>query len=144
METSLIEQYDKSRYSLMKWLTIGWAVWYGTFISKNLINNRIILVILFIAGSIGWILFAVNLIRTLRLGKKINADSTLKEALNNEMHQLYMYKSFFFGFWIVLATTCIFIVIASFHQISALIVCEVTLFFGVLSFFVAWLVFNKE
>jgi hypothetical protein len=144
METSLIEQFDKSRYSLMKWLTIGWAVWYGTFISKNLINNRIILVILFIAGSIGWILFAVNLIRYLRLGKKVNADSTLKEALNNEMHQLYMYKSFFFGFWTVLTALCIFIVIASFHPLPALIVCEVTLFFGVLSSFVAWLVFNKD
>jgi hypothetical protein len=144
METSIIEQYDKSRYSMMKWLTIGWAVWYGSFISKDLINNRIILVILFIAGSIGWILFAVNLIRYIRLGKKVNSDSTLKEALNNEMHQLYMYKSFYFGFWIFMATTGIFIVVASFHQLPALIVCEVTLFFGILSSFIAWLVLNRD
>jgi hypothetical protein len=144
MDSSLIEKLDKSRYSLMKWLTIGWTVWYGTYILKDLINNRLINGFLFLIGSIGWILFTINLVKTVRLGRKVKSDNKLKEALNNEMHQLYSYKSFFWGFCIVIVTIGIFLVISSFYPISALIVCELTLFFGILSSFVAWLVYNKD
>jgi len=144
MDTSLIEKLDKSRYSLMKWLTICWTVWYGTYIAKDLINNRLINGFLFLIGSIGWILFTVNLVKTIRLGKKVKSDSKLKEALNNEMHQFYSYKSFFWGFWIVIVTNGIFLVISSFYQISALIACELTLYFGILFSFIAWLVFNRD
>lgn len=144
METSLIEQFDKSRYCLIKWLTIGWTIWYGTFIAKDLINNKLIVWLMIIAGFIGWILFTVNLIKYLRLGKKVNSDSKLKEALNNELHQLYKYKSSFWGFWIVIVTISIFLVISLFYQISALIVCELTLFFGILSSLIAGLIYNRD
>lgn len=144
MDISLIEKLDKSRYRLMKWLTIGWTVWYGAYIAKDLINNRLINGFLFLIGLIGWILFTLNLLQTVRLGKKVKSDSKLKGALNNEMHQLYKYKSFFWGFCIVILTIGVFIVILSFYQIPALLVCELTLFLGILSSFIAWLVYNKD
>jgi hypothetical protein len=144
METFLIEQFDKSRYSLIKWLTVGWTIWYGTFIAKNLITNKLIVWLLMIVGFIGWIMFLVNLTKYTRLGKKINSDSKLKEALNNEMHQLYKYKSAFWGFCISIAANSIFLVILFFHQISAVLVCELTLFFGILSSLIAVLVYNRD
>lgn len=144
MNTSLIEKLDKSRYNLIKWLTIGWTIWFGVYIVKDWIDNKLIFGLLILIGLIGWILFAVNLIDYLRLGKKVKSDSKLKEALNNEMHQLYSYKSFFWGFCIVIVTTGIFLGITSFYQISALIVCELTIFFGILSSSIAWLVYNKD
>ena len=143
METLLIEQFDKARYSLIKWLTVGWTIWYGTFIAKDLINNKLIVWLMIIVGFIGWILFTVNLIKYMRLGKKVNSDSKLKEALNNELHQLYKYKSSFWGFWTVIATISIFLVISLFHQLSSLIVCEFTLFFGILSSLIAGLIYNR-
>jgi len=138
METSLIEKLDKTRYRLIKWLTIGWTIFWIDFILKDLISNKLII------GLVGWILFAVNLFRYLSLGKKVNTDSKLKEALNNEMHELYMYKSVFWGFWTVLATICIFIVISLFYQVSSIIVCELTLFFGILSSLIAGLIYNRD
>ncbi len=144
METFLIEQFDKARYSLIKWLTLGWTIWYGTFIARNLINNKFIVWLLMIFGFIGWMMFLVNLGKYTRLGKRINSDRKLKEALNNEMHQLYKYKSSFWGFCIVIATNSIFLVILHFYQISALLVCELTLFAGVLSSLIAVLVYNRE
>jgi hypothetical protein len=144
METFLIEQFDKSMYSLIKWLTVGWTIWYGTFIAKNLITNKLIVWLLMIVGFIGWIMFLVNLTKYTRLGKKINSDSKLKEALNNEMHQLYKYKSAFWGFCISIAANSIFLVILFFHQISAVLVCELTLFFGILSSLIAVLVYNRD
>jgi hypothetical protein len=144
METSLIEQYDKSRYSLIKWLTLGWIVWYGTFIAKDLINSKLIIGSILIVGFIGWIFFTINLFKFIGLGKKINADSKLKEALNNEMHQFYKYKSSFWGFCAVIATISIFLVISLFHQISALLVCQLTLFFGISASLIANLAYNRE
>lgn len=143
METSLIEQLDKSRYSLIKWLSLGWIVWYGTFIAKGLINSKLLIGSILIVGLIGWIFFTINLIRFIRLGKKINANTKLKEALSNEMHQFYAYKSIFWGFWTIIATICVFIVITIFHEISALIVCELTLFVGISSSLIANLVYNR-
>ena len=144
MDTSLIEQVDKSRYNLLKWQAIGWTVWYGTYLAKDLINSKIIIGLLLIVGLVGWILWVVNLIKYLRLTKIINSDSSLKEAMSNEMYQLYKYKSFFWGFFTFLATITIFLVISSFYKISALLVCEITLYFGILSSFVAALIYNKD
>lgn len=143
MDTSLIEQLDKLRYNLIKWLTVGWTIWFGTYIIKDWINYKFILGLLLLIGFIGWILFTVSLIAYLRLGKKINADSSLKEALHNEMHQLYTYKSSFWGFVITIITICIFLITALFTNISALTICEIALFFGVSSTLIAGLIYNK-
>jgi hypothetical protein len=144
METSLIEKFDKSRYSLIKWLALGWIVWFGTFIAKDLINSKFIIGSILIVGFIGWIFFTINLIRFIGLGRKINADIKLKEALSNEMHQLYVYKSIVLGFWTIIATICALIVITKFYEISALIVCELTLFVGISSTLIANLAYNRE
>lgn len=144
MDTSLIGKFDKSRYELMKWFTLGWIIWCGTFIAKDFISNNSIIALLLIAGLVGWMFFTINLIRLVRLGRKINEDSTLKEALNNEMHQFYMHKSFVWGFWTSIATVCLLIVITLFFKVAALMACEVILFVGVTSSLIAHLVYNKE
>ncbi len=145
MEISLIEQYDKSRYNLIKWLTVGWAAWFGTYILKDLIEDEFIFVQILIGlvGLIGFIFFVVNLQKYLRLASKIK-NSSLNDALNNELHQLYKYKSFFWGFKVLLGTICTFFVLSLFCQIPAKFVCEITLYLGVLSSLIAGLVFNRD
>lgn len=145
METSLIEQYDKSRYNLIKWLTVGWATWFGTYILIDLIVDKFIFVqfLIGLVGFIGFIFFVVNLQKYLRLASKIKYSNT-NEALNNELHQIYKYKSVFFGFKVLLSTICVFFVISLFYQISAKLVCEVTLYLGVLSSLIAGLVYNRD
>jgi hypothetical protein len=78
------------------------------------------------------------------LGKKVKVDSRLKEALNNELHQLYQYKSIFWGFWTVIVIISIFFGISIFYKVSALIVCEITLYFGILSSLIAGLIYNRD
>lgn len=145
MEISLIEQYDKSRYSLIKWLTVGWAAWFGTYILKDLIKDKFLFVQILIGfvGLIGFIFFVVNLQKYLRLASKIKY-SRLNEALNNELHQIYKYKSFLVGFKILLGTICVFFVLSLFFQISAKFVCEISLYLGILSSLIAGLVYNKD
>jgi hypothetical protein len=144
METSLIEQLDKSRYNLSKGLALGWAMWYGGYIAKGLIGNSLIIKLIILVGFIGWILFTINLIKSFKLNKKINADSRLKEALNNEMHYLYKLKSAFWGFGFILVTLVIFNFILTFYPVPAVFICQITIFTGTVSTLVATLIYNKE
>ena len=144
METSLIEKLDKSRYNLIKWFTIGWSIWFGGFIIKDLISNKLILGLIILIGLFGWIIFSVNLIRLRKLGKIVNSDSDLKNALNDELMLHNRNKSFTVGFWTFSILICIFFILSMFINISTLIVCEITLYIGTLSTLVSLLIFNRD
>lgn len=144
MKDSLIEEFDKSRYRLIKWFTVGWMVWYGTFIAKDVINNKPIVLLLVLVGLIGWVIWSINLVRLLRLGKKISINPELAEAMNNEMQKFYVLKSSNIAFAATMATVGVFIGITAFYKVSALIVCESILFVGMSSAFIAYLAYNKE
>ena len=145
METSMIEKLDKARYNLLKWLTIGWGTWFGSYILKDLINNELMILDLFIGlvGLIGFVFFIKNLQKYIRLASKVKY-SRLGDALNNEMHKLYKYKSAFIGFNVLLATIILFFIISLFNQIPAKFVCEITLYFGVLPSLIAGLIYNRD
>lgn len=145
MEISQIEQLDNSRYKLIKWLTVGWAAWFGTFIMKDLVNDRLIFVQISIGfvGLVGFLFFIINLQKYLRLASKIKY-SRLNDALNNELHQIYKYKSFRWGFIVIVGIIGVFYITSLFYQISAKLVCEITLYLGVLSFLVSGLIYNKD
>jgi hypothetical protein len=145
METSMIEKLDKARYNLLKWLTVGWGTWFGSYILKDLIKNGSIILDLFIGlvGLVGFVFFAVNLQKYMRLASKVKY-SRLSDALNNEMHQLYKYKSIYIGFKVLLTTIILFFIISLFNQIPSKFVCEITLYFGVLSSLIAGLIYNRD
>ena len=144
METSLIEQLNKSRYNLIKWLTIGWSLWVGTYILKGFIQFGLILSALIWIGLLGWVVFIINLVKYLKLNREVRADSLLKEALNDELLQLNRYKSFFIGFIATISVVSIFFTISLFVMIPSLMVCRITIFCGVLAVLIAGLILNKE
>lgn len=143
METSMIEKLDKSRYNLLKWFTIGWIIWFGGFIFKDLISNKLILGLIILIGLFGWIIFFVSLIRFRKLGKIVNSDSDLKNALNDELMLHNRNKSFTVGYWTLIILICIFFLLSIFINISSLIVCEITLYIGILSTLVSSLIYNR-
>ena len=144
METSIIEKLEKSRYNLLKWTTVGWGIWYGTFILKDVIDNSAIIQIAFWVGLLGWIIFIINLIKVLKLQRELKWDQKTRAALNDELHQLNLHKSYQFGFWVVLSVTVLFVVLTSFLQISSKLVTEIILYFAVLSYLIAGLIYNRD
>lgn len=144
METSLIEQLNNSRYNLIKWLMIGWSIWVGTYIAKDLIQYQLILTALVWVGLLGWVVFIINLLKYLKLKREVKSDSLLSEALNDELIRLNRYKSFFLGFWVTISIIAIFFGISLFVNISSLMVCRVTIYVGVLSVLISGLFYNKD
>jgi|WetSurMetagenome_2_1015567.scaffolds.fasta_scaffold1191816_1 hypothetical protein len=143
MENTLIEKFDKSRYNMLKWFTVGWTIWFGTYIVRNFIGNNRIIGVIALIGFFGLIVYAISLFKFMRLRKEINADSSLKEALNNEMYQYYKYKSFFWGFISMLSTISIFMFLAQYFAFKAIIVCEISMFVGVSSALIARLIYDR-
>jgi len=144
METSLIEKLEKTRYNLLKWLTIGWAIWFGTFILKDSVQNHMILAAASTVGVWGWIVFIINLIKFLKLRRELGWDKKVENALNDELHQLNMHKSSMIGYWAVLTTTAVFLAISEFLEIKALLVTEIILYVGVLSALISGLIYNRD
>jgi hypothetical protein len=145
METSIIEKLEKSRYNLLTWTTIGWGIWYGTFILRDVIDNSAIIQIAFWIGLIGWIIFIINLIKVLKLQRELKLlDKKTRAALNDELHQLNLHKSYQFGFLMVLSVTVVFVALTPFLQISAQLVTKIILYFAVLSFLVAGIIYNRD
>lgn len=144
MKNSLIEEMDKLRSSAIIWFTIGWAIWFGGFIAKDLIANKILLLILISIGFVGYIIFLVNVLRLSKLRKVVDSDSKLKDALFDEFTLHNRNKSAVVGCWTFMGAIAVCFGLSLFTDITALTVCEITLFFGILSMLISFLIFNRS
>jgi len=143
MKASLIEKLDKSRYNLIKWFTLGWSIWFGGFILNGLISNRLLHILIVLLGLIGGVVYAINLFRLLKISKIVNGNIDLRNALNDELIMHNRLKSFRVGYWTLIVLISIFFGLSIYTSIPALVVCEITLFFGVLSGLISFLIYNR-
>ena len=144
MEISKIEQLNKLRFDLLKWLTIGWAIWFGSYVFKNLINQPTVTSVLAWIGVMGWAIFIINLIQFLKLKRELRKDAKMQAALNDELHQLNMHKSFFIGYSATIGTTAAFFGLSEFISLPVVLVTETILYLGVLSVLISALIYNRD
>ncbi len=144
MKNYTIEELDKSRYNTMLWFTIGWGIWFGSFILKNEINHYALNGFLLLLGLTSSVIWAKQLLKLRKLLKIMKSDNALSNALNDEVvahHHLRSFQVGYISFGFV-ATICL--ITSAFTSISALLASEIILFFGILSGMVAWLIYNKN
>lgn len=144
MENSIIEKLDKSRYDLIKWFTISWIIWFGSFILNDFIDNEIIKISIILIGLFGCLRWFISIKKLIKFSKIIKLDCKLESALNNELIIHNRNKSFVVGFWTLLILIAIFLIIARFTDISALIVCEIILYFGIIATSISSLIYNRD
>ena len=144
MENNVIEKLDRLRYRLMLWLTISWSMWFGGYILKDHITNMLFLVIVLIIGLAGSIGFIIVYIKIMLFGKNVKSNKKISNALNDELMIYNRSRTYSVGFWTFIITISIFFAISIFTEISALLVCELTLFAGVLSTLISYLIINSK
>ena len=144
METSLIEQMDKMRFSFMTWATIGWGIWFGTYIVTDLTQAPLVLNSVPWIRLLGWLVLIVSTIRFMKLKRELNWDRKMKKALEGELHQYNKMKSFQMGYIVVIGITLICFVLTTYTTISALLVTKLILYFGVLAVTVSKLIYNRD
>jgi len=68
----------------------------------------------------------------------------MKEALEGELHQFNLQKSFRNGYFVVIGITLIFFGLSLFLTIPALIITKATLYFGVLAVLISKIIYNRD
>jgi len=144
METSLIERLDKSRYNLLKWTTIGWAIWFATIIGNNFEKGHIFNTIATFIGLLGSTIWAINFIKYRKFVRELRWNRRLDKALNNEVHVFNVHRSFQIGYLTMIVTSSMGMLVSIFIQIPALLVTELILYFGLLSSMISLLYYNRD
>lgn len=143
MKISTIEKADKSRYNIIKWFTIAWALWFGSFILLNFITSKILFFITSATGVLAWGIFVFSLLKLLRLNSLIKKDKGIRNALSDELNLHNRNKIFVAGFWSFVVLVSVFLILSVFINIPALIVCELVLYIAVLVSLLSFLILNK-
>jgi hypothetical protein len=143
MEPSMIEKLDNARSNFLKWATVGYALWFGTYIIPDLLKFPEVQPVLSWVRLLGWLILIISGIRALKLKRELNWDKKIKGALEGELHQYHLLKSFQIGFFVVFGVTSIFFLLSLFSAIPALLVTKVILYLGVLAILVSKIVYNR-
>lgn len=143
METSLIEQLDKSRYNLQKWFTIGFGLWFASIILKNFMEFHILNVFTALLALLGTPIFAIYYIKFIKLQQLLKANHKLIGALDNELYVLNSYKSFKVSALVALGMSALLLVISAFTQLSASLVAQLIFYSGVMAGSISGLYYNR-
>ncbi len=144
METSMIEKLDAARSSFWVWATIGWAIYFGTYIVTDLIQFTEIPGLLRWIRLFAWLTFLISTIRLVKLKRELKSDYKMKDAVFGELYQHNRLKSFKIGYFVVIGITSIFYLLYSYFVISVKLATDITLYLGVLSFLVSNMFYNRD
>jgi len=144
METSMIEKLDAARNSFLKWATVGYAIWFGTYIVADPFFLPEIPSVIQWIRILGWLILAVSGIRAMKLKRELRWDKKMRGALEGELHQYNLRKSFQTGFFVVMGVTAVFLIVSLFYTIPALLVTKVILYLGGLTVLISKMFYNRD
>ena len=144
MQNSSIDYLDRARYKMVKWFTIGWAIWFGTFILKDYLSEKWFVFSVILIGLIAWVMFVVQHLRIMKLGKIFKTNPRIKDALNDELMQHNRNKAAMVSYKVIMIFITIFLLFSLYTEVTALLVSEILLYVGVLSPLITSLVLNKR
>lgn len=144
METSMIEKLDNARNSFLKWATVGYAIWFGTYIVNDLLKLPEVPSVIQWIRTLGWLILLASGLRAMKLKRELKWDKKMKGALEGELHQYNLRKSFQMGFFVVFGVTAVFLMFSLFYTIPSLLVTKVILYLGGLAVLVSKIFYNRD
>lgn len=144
METSMIEKLDKARSSFLRWATVGYTIWFGTYIVADPFFLPEIPSVIQWIRILGWLILLVSGLRAMKLKRELRWDKKMQGALEGELHQYNLRKSFQMGFFVVMGVTAIFLMFSLFYTIPALLVTKVILYLGGLTVLISKMFYNRD
>lgn len=146
MEAQMIEKLDRKRYRYMLVQTIGFTC----FIVAVILSDYLKLgggasgAILAFAGGFGIALGLTGAIKTLLLNRKIKSDAKLNQALNNELFELYKYKSMKWGYCFAMLSALAIWCFDRDQAINSSQACWLIVFISLVAVMIAQVVYNRR
>ena len=144
METSMIEKLDNARSSFLKWATLGYTIWFGTYIVADPFFLPEIPSVIQWIRILGWLILLVSGLRAMKLKRELRWDKKMQGALEGELHQYNLRKSFQMGFFVVMGVTSVFFMLSLLYTIPALLVTKVILYLGGLAVLISKMFYNRD
>ena len=144
METSMIEKLDNARSSFLIWATIGFAIWFGTYIATDLVQATEALSVIQWIRLLGWLILIVSGIRAMKLKRELRWNKKMQGALEGELHQYNLRRSFQMGFFVMTGVTGIFLLLSLAYTIPSLLVTKVILYLGGLTVLISKIFYNRD
>lgn len=145
MKPTDINKINRKRFNSIKLLTIGFILCIITPIIGSIslnIPGAIALVAIALTGATFTMVGTLGIVKVVRI---LKSDSKLREILCDEMYVINSYKSASWGFGIMTGVVVAFQVISIFTTaLSAEFVCQFTLLAGLSTYFISFLILQKE
>ena len=129
MENSRIEEVEIERFNSLRLRAISFAVWFLGLILIQLPLNNLVLATIGIISA----LFIYATFKTTNVFKKIKKDSTLNQALMNEMYLSFDYKAVCTGFYSTMFFVMLLFIVSNFMEIPGKIICMAVIYIQVVS-----------
>jgi len=78
------------------------------------------------------------------LKRELRWDKKMQGALEGELYQYNLRKSFQMGFFVVMGVTAVFLMLSLFYTIPALLVTKVILYLGGLAVLISKMFYNRD
>lgn len=138
MNSETIEKIDRQRYKSLIWQTAAFAIFWLFFILRPMIeNNEILNILTFLVFGF----FVVVSFKQRKLEFSIKKDKVLNEALNNEMHKSFEYKSVIWAFYMSMGILALMLFLK--NPVSPRILCMGIIYIGIMTRNIAQLIYNR-
>ncbi len=116
---------------------IGWAAWYGFFVAQQtgLYGNLPPLAggLAALTGILGWLVFAVAMVKILRFRQRYKDDPEARAALDDELARDQNRRASLFGVYVLIFTQVALVLAGDRLELSAAQGAHVSIFLGVAS-----------
>lgn len=140
----MVEKLDNARSSFLKWATVGYTIWFGTYIVADPFFLPEIPSVIQWIRILGWLILLVSGLRAMKLKRELRWDKKMRGALEGELHQYNLRKSFQMGFFVVMGVTAVFLMLSLFYAIPALLVTKVILYLGGWAVLISKIFYNRD
>lgn len=144
---SQIEQAEQQRRKILIHYTVSFLIWGGAIVLLALRRGQwsnstsIVLTVVQLGAMLYW---AVQLFRLLRFQKAMRSDPRIEEAINDEYTQAIRQRAFNLGFWVVITTQALFIILITIGiELQPMFAPMTTIVIGVVSVLGAALYFEQ-
>ena len=80
----------------------------------------------------------------MKLKRELRWNKKMRGALEGELHQYNLLKSFQVGFFVIIGVTAAFFMLSLFYTIPSLLVTKVIIFLGSLAVLISKIIYNRD
>lgn len=144
MKNLTVESANKLRNRMILWIAVSWPFLYLPIIYFDVIENGTIVLLAFISSIAGAAVTFTACYRLIRLQSALRKNPGIASALSGEINVVYHRKTLAVSFTLVMLLLAVLPPVLRIYTVPAYRICMLVFFFGILSYCITWLIYNRD